>query len=66
MTAHLDAGLLKNVDLPPLPGRFRTAARDAIESGRRTIGGGSYPIQTSIKEGKRTRHGLGTTSESRG
>jgi hypothetical protein len=51
MTAHLDAKLLKTLDLPPLPERFRNLPLVMqIESEAEPMQS-SYPIQASINEG---------------
>jgi hypothetical protein len=51
MTAHLDAKLLKTLDLPPLPERFRNLPLVMqIESEAEPMQS-SYPIQASVNEG---------------
>lgn len=52
MTAHLDADLLKMLNLPPLPERFRDLPLVMqIESATEAEQGGSHPIHISINEG---------------
>ncbi len=52
MTAHLDAGLLRVLNLPPLPERFRDLPLVMqIESATESVQGGSQPIHISINEG---------------
>ncbi len=52
MTAHLDAGLLKTLKLPPLPERFRVVPLVMqIDNPTESMQGGSHPIHISINEG---------------
>jgi hypothetical protein len=52
MTAHLDASLLKMLNLPPLPERFRDLPLVMqIESTTETMQGGNHPIHISVNEG---------------